>query len=237
MLHQEFAYFSSECRFGLVLDDTLNTVLFPHYHFYEFIAEEDLGKENPHFLRLHELQSGKRYCPYVTTYAGLYRYNMNDLVEAGPSFEGTPTVHMIQKVNGIVTMTGEKLHERQFIDAVHDAEVETGIRTKFFIGFADLATSSYHFYYEFADAEMTQQKVDEFTVVVDRLLKEKNMEYDAKRKSFRVKDPVAHILVADSYEKFKARCISEGMRDGQFKLNLLLQDEGRHAKFKDLVRP
>jgi hypothetical protein len=104
---------------------------------------------------------------------------------------------MIQKVNGIVTMTGEKLHERQFIDAVHDAEVETGIRTKFFIGFADLATSSYHFYYEFADAEMTQQKADEFTVVVDRLLKEKNMEYDAKRKSFRVKDPVAHILVAD----------------------------------------
>jgi hypothetical protein len=63
------------------------------------------------------------------------------------------------------------------------------------------------------------------------------MEYYAKRKSFRVKDPVAHILVADSYEKFKARCISEGMRDGQFKLNLLLQDEGRHAKFKDLVRP
>jgi hypothetical protein len=236
MLHQEFAYFSSECRFGLVLDDTLNTVLFPHYHFYEFIPEEDLGKENPRFLRVHELQAGKRYCPYVTTFAGLYRYNMNDLVEAGPSFENTPTVHMIQKVNGIVTMTGEKLHERQFIEAVHDAEVETGRKTKFFIGFAELATSSYHFYYEFLDPEVTQQQADDFTLVVDRLLKEKNMEYDAKRKSFRVKDPVAHILVPDSFEKFKARCIAEGARDGQFKLNLLLQDEPRHAKFKDLVR-
>jgi hypothetical protein len=237
MLHQEFAYFSSECRFGLVLDDTLNTVLFPHYHFYEFIAEEDLGKENPKFLRLHELQAGKRYCPYVTTFAGLYRYNMNDLVEAGPNFENTPTVHMIQKVNGIVTMTGEKLHERQFIEAVHDAEVETGLKTKFFVGFAELSSSSYHFYYEFVDQTITQRQADEFTVVVDRLLKEKNMEYDAKRKSFRVKDPVAHILVADSFEKFKARCIAEGARDGQFKLNLLLQDEPRHAKFKDLVRP
>lgn len=236
MLHQEFAYFSSECRFGLVLDDTVNTVLFPHYHFYEFIAEEDLGKENPKFLRLHELQSGKRYCPYVTTFAGLYRYNMNDLVEAGPSFENTPTVHMIQKVNGIVTMTGEKLHERQFIEAVHDAEVETGLKTKFFVGFAELSSSSYHFYYEFVDQNTTQQQADEFTVVVDRLLKEKNMEYEAKRKSFRVKDPVAHLLVADSFEKFKARCIAEGARDGQFKMNLLLQDEPRHAKFKDLVR-
>ena len=63
-----------------------------------------------------------------------------------------------------------------------------------------------------------------------------NMEYKAKRDSFRVKDPVAHLLVKDSFEKFKARCIAEGARDGQFKLNLLLQDEGRHAKFKELVK-
>ena len=26
MLHQEFGYFASECRFGLVMDDTLNSV-------------------------------------------------------------------------------------------------------------------------------------------------------------------------------------------------------------------
>ena len=131
MLHQEFGYFSSECRFGLVLDDTNNTVLFPHMHYYEFIAEEDIDNPNPRFLQLHELQQGKRYCPFVSTYAGLYRYNMNDLVEVGPCFQNTPTVHMIQKVNGIVTMTGEKLHERQFIEAVRTAEKELKMPVKF----------------------------------------------------------------------------------------------------------
>lgn len=235
MLHQEFGYFASECRFGLVLDDTLNTVLFPHFHYYEFIAEDELESENKHFLQLWQLEKGKRYCPYVTTFAGLYRYNMNDLVEVGDSFCNTPTVHMIQKVNGIVTMTGEKLHERQFIEAVHEAEKQTGMLTKFFVGFADMELSAYHFYYEFADQQTTQAQAEQFTQVVDKVLKDINIEYAAKRASFRVKDPLTHRLVEQSFEKFKAECIAEDARDGQFKMNLLLQDEKRHAKFKKLI--
>ena len=235
MLHQEFGYFSSECRFGLVLDDTNNTVLFPHFHYYEFIEEHDLENEHPHFLQLHELEQGKRYCPFVTTYAGLYRYNMNDLVEVGPNFENTPTVHMIQKVNGIVTMTGEKLHERQFIEAVHAAEKELQMPVKFFVGFADLSISAYHFYYEFENLATTQQQAEQFTRTVDQVLQQSNIEYKAKRESFRVKDPVTHRLQRESFEHFKAQCIAEGARDGQFKMNLLMQDEKRHAKFKTLV--
>jgi len=70
---------------------------------------------------------------------------------------------------------------------------------------------------------------------VDKYLREENVEYIAKRDSLRLKDPVTHRLCKDSFEKFKSRCIAEGARDGQFKLNILLQDEVRHAKFKDLV--
>ncbi len=235
MLHQEFGYFASECRFGLVLDDTLNTVLFPHFHYYEFIAEDELESEDKHFLQLWQLEKGKRYCPYVTTFAGLYRYNMNDLVEVGDSFCNTPTVHMIQKVNGIVTMTGEKLSESQFIDAVRAAEKETGLTTRFFVGFADMEKSAYDLYYEFADPATTQAQAEQFTAAVDKALKAVNIEYAAKRASFRVKDPFTYRLVPQSFEKFKAACIAEGARDGQFKLNLLLQDEKRHAKFKQLV--
>lgn len=240
MLHQEFGYFASECRFGLVLDDTNYTVLFPHFHYYEFVAEEDIEAANEgkevRFYQLHELVSGKRYCPYVTTFAGLYRYNMNDLVEVAPTgFHNTPRVFMIQKINGIVTMTGEKLHERQFIEAVQEASDKLGTPLKFFIGFAELSESRYHFYYEFVDRQTPQSKADELNKLVDDILRKKNIEYDAKRKSFRVKDPVAHRLIPESFETFKAQCIAEGARDGQFKLNLLLQDEKRHSKFRKLT--
>lgn len=236
MLHQEFGYFSSECRFGLVLDDTLNTVLFPHYHFYEFVKVEDLEKYNPKFYLIDELEKGQRYCPFVTTFAGLYRYDMHDIVEVGDKFQNAPTVHMIQKVNGIVTITGEKLYERQFIDAVHEAEAITGLATKFFIGFANLEKAAYDFFYEFQNPEVTQVQAEAFTAAVDVALKAANMEYKAKRESFRLKDAATYRLIKDSFETFKAQCIAEGARDGQFKLMLLLQDEKRHQKFLNLVR-
>jgi len=166
----------------------------------------------------------------------LYRYNMNDLVEVGGKFVNTPTVHMISKVNGIVSMTGEKLYEPQFMNAVHQAEDETGIKTKFFVGFADVEGSKYHFYYEFADEKMTQEQAEAFTKVVDEKLQHINLEYESKRQSFRLHDPETHILLSNAYARFKAACLKDGFRDGQFKFNLLMQDEKRRSKFNLIQR-
>ena len=238
MFHYEFGYFATECCPGKVLDYSNGTVMFAHMNFFEFVPEEqlDLPKEQQTFLRLSQLEKGKRYAFYITTWAGLYRYNMNDLIEVTDFYGTLPKIELIQKINGIITMTGEKLHERQFIEAVNATQKETNTKLKFFIGFADLEKSAYHFYYEFADQNTSQEEAEKFTQLVDKKLKEINCEYKTKRDSFRVKDPITHLLQADSFEKFKARCIDEGARDGQFKLNLLLQDEVRHAKFKDLIK-
>ncbi|MBO4362130.1 MAG: GH3 auxin-responsive promoter family protein [Paludibacteraceae bacterium] len=229
--YQELGYIATECRFGFSLDETNESVLFPHFHYYEFVAEDELDKPNKHFLQIDELELGKRYCAYVTTYSGLYRYNMNDLVEVGGYYKKTPTVHMISKVNGIVSMTGEKLYEPQFIQAVHEAEKETKIKTKFFVGFADVDESLYHFYFEFADDAIVQEQADAFAKVVDEHLQKINIEYEAKRSSFRLHEPKAHILQSNAYARFKTACLKDGFRDGQFKFNLLMQDEIRRRKF------
>jgi hypothetical protein len=218
------------------LDDTNESVLFPHFHYYEFVEDSELDSPHKHFKQIHELEQGKRYCAYVTTYSGLFRYNMNDLVEVGGTFYKTPTVHMISKVNGIVSMTGEKLYEPQFIDAVHKAEEELEIKTKFFVGFADIHDSKYHFYFEFENEKIDQKTADEFAKVVDRKLQEINNEYESKRASFRLKAPQAHILLSNAYSRFKAACLRDGFRDGQFKFNLLMQDDKRRRKFDQIER-
>ena len=234
--YQELGYIATECRFGFALDDTNESVLFPQFHYYEFVAEDELDSPDKHFLQIYELEQGKRYCAYVTTYSGLFRYNMNDLVEVGGKYYNTPTVHMVSKVNGIVSMTGEKLYEPQFIEAVHEAEKETGIKTKFFVGFADVDESCYHFYYEFDDERIGQQEADDFTKVVDQKLAAINIEYEAKRASFRLHEPKVHILLSNAYARFKAACLQDGFRDGQFKFNLLMQDEKRRRKFSLIER-
>ena len=234
--YQELGYIATECRFGFPLDDTNESVLFPQFHYYEFVAEEEIDQPNKHFLQIDELEQGKRYCAYVTTYSGLFRYNMNDLVEVGGKFRNTPTVHMISKVNGIVSMTGEKLYEPQFIEAVHQAEEETGIKTKFFVGFAEVQDSCYHFYYEFEKEDIDQQEAEAFTKVVDKHLCAINIEYEAKRASFRLHEPQTHILLSNAYARFKAASLRDGFRDGQFKFNLLMQDEKRRDKFSLIER-
>ena len=232
--YQELGFFASECRFGLVLDQGIDTTLFPHYHFYEFVEESELDKPDPRFLRLHELEQGKRYCIFVTTLSGLYRYNMNDLVEVGGWYHKTPKIHMVQKVNGIVSITGEKLYEKQFIEAVRMAEQETGWKVNFFIGFANPENSLYDFYYEFDNRKVRKAKARKFTEIVDARLKEMNIEYESKRASNRLKMPETFVLKKNAYDLFKKRSLQEGARDGQFKLVMLLQDKRRQRWINSL---
>ena len=233
--YQELGYFASECRFGLVLDEGIDSTLFPNYHYYEFIEESDLENPEPRFLRLHELEQGKRYCIYVTTFSGLYRYNMNDLVEVGGWNGKTPKIHMVQKVNGIVSITGEKLYEKQFIEAVHEAERQSGLKANFFIGFADPEEACYDFYYEFEKRKVRRSKAEDFTKIVDSQLMEMNIEYQSKRASHRLKEPKTFVLKRNSYDHFKRRSLLEGARDGQFKLVMLLQDKRRQRWINSLI--
>ena len=143
---------------------------------------------------------------------------------------------MVQKINGIISMTGEKLHERQFLEAVQHAQAEMNLTVNFFVGFADLQDSVYHFYYEFAEQELTRQQIKDFTLLVDNKLKDLNIEYQAKRESHRIKHPHTHLLQENSFQKFKEMSVAQGARDAQFKLNRLMQDEKRHAMFKELIK-
>jgi len=236
MLHQEFAYFSSECRAGLVLDDSIETTLFPHMHYYEFKKAEEFDDPDAPFYQLHELVEGQQYCPFVTTFSGLYRYNMNDILQVGSPFVNTPRVHMIQKVNGIVTITGEKLYEGQFINAVNAAQATTGLKLNYFTGYANLKDSRYDWYYEFVDKTVSQEQAEEFTKIVDEEIKKANIEYEAKRNSFRLKDPVTYRLQENAFGQFKQYILNITHQDAsRFKPNVLAQNEERHEAINHFV--
>ena len=51
-----------------------------------------------------------------------------------------------------------------------------------------------------------------------------------------MKEPQAHILLSNAYARFKAACLRDGFRDGQFKFNLLMQDDMRRRKFDQIER-
>lgn len=233
--HQELGYFATECRFGLVLDDSNETVLMPHMHYYEFKRERDLGDPDAPFYQLYELKEGERYCPYVTTFSGLYRYNMNDIVQVSSAFFNAPRMHMVQKVNGIVSITGEKLYEDQFIRAVDSAQESTGMKLNYYTGYVNLNESRYDWYFEFADRKVKMKGAKAFAAVVDENLKKLNIEYESKRNSFRLKDPEVYLLQVNAFDRFKEFILSRTQRDAsRFKPNVLAQNEDNHKVIHEL---
>jgi len=70
---------------------------------------------------VQRLDVGKRYFVYVTNAAGLYHYDMNDIVEVVGHYRQTPLIRFIQKRKGVVFFTAEKLYEVQVIAAVDNA--------------------------------------------------------------------------------------------------------------------
>ena len=43
-------------------------------------------------------------------------------------------------------------------------------------------------------------------------------------------------MLSNAYARFKTACLKDGLRDGQFKFNLLMQDEKRQKKFSLIER-
>ena len=236
MFH-EFGYISTECKAGVVIkSNSKETVTFGHKVYLEFIHESEITNPDAKIYQAYEVTEGQRYCMLATTCSGLYRYNTDDLVEITGFHNEFPIIEFIQKVNGTTSLTGEKLHERQFIEAIHNTEKKTGKKTSFFVGFADPQKSNYSFYYEFADPHVSISEAQTFTTQLDLCLQDYNSEYKEKRCTDRLKMPDTAVLLPESFEKFKRKCLDLGYRDGQFKLNLLMQDERRHAMFKELVK-
>ena len=105
--------------------------------YFEFVEREawEAGKRN--FVGLADLTPGSQYFIFITTVDGLYRYDMNDIVEAVDRHHATPTIRFIQKGRGVTNITGEKLYESQLISAMQAAGGGRLPGAGFFVGLAD----------------------------------------------------------------------------------------------------
>src|SRR5262249_38541375 len=109
---RDIGLLASEGRMTIpVADGTPSGVLDVTSHFFEFLPEEEAGKENPITLTAEEVQEGKTYFILLTTAYGLYRYHIHDLVRVTGFHHRTPLVEFLSKGAHFANLTGEKLSE------------------------------------------------------------------------------------------------------------------------------
>ena len=231
----ELGYIASEFQ-GTVNINAAENVCVPTLldNFFEFVERGTREAGSADFLLLDELEEGGEYYVFVTTQDGLYRYDMNDIVRVTRMLNATPCLEFVQKGKGVTSITGEKLYEKQALDAVMAATARLGVSPKFFVMLADQEAAAYALYLEASRRDSYQ--ASELASAVDRGLREANIEYDGKRASGRLAPVELKRLRPGTGGQFRADRVAAGQRDSQFKY-LHLQyahecpfDFGEHAE-------
>ena len=233
----DFGYIASEITAADLLDPATNGSLLALLSgFYEFSPVEDEDAAKRRYLMAHELELGARYYVYVTTFSGLFRYDMNDIVEVVGAHNRGPILKFLFKGKGVTSIQGEKVSEAQFIDAVRRASEKTGVRCDFFVGYANPERDLYELYVELL-GEVGKAEHDGFAAAVDAALREINIEYDAKRHSERLKPVEVVPLGPDAFQRYRALRLAEGAHEGQLKWLHLSSTDVDRDRMKRLSEP
>lgn len=220
---RDFGYMASEGRGTVpIANNGSGGPLAVTSHFFEFVAEDQIDSSNPTFLMAEQLLVGGRYYIHFTTNAGLYRYNINDLMEVDSIIGATPVLKFVRKGGGVSSVTGEKLTEEQVLTALGQAVNQLGLlELKHFTAEVALDMPPYYLCYAETDRELPQAVVDSFLLAFDQSLQAQNPEYADKRVTRRLGKPQLKYLPAGTYTRLRQQRVHQGAPEAQVKIPLL----------------
>jgi len=216
---------ASEGRFTVpVEDDSAAGVLAVHANFYEFVAEEDIDTPAPRTLLCHELAEGRRYYLVVSGGNGLYRYDMNDVVEVRGFHGRTPKVAFVRKGRDMLNITGEKLHLNHVLLAVRTAERATGLGVWQLRLIPDVEGARYDLLVELPRPVEAARVLEDFVTAFDRGLASVNVEYESRRASARLLRPRLCVMREGWSERLCREEFGLGRREIQHKWSVMRAD-------------
>ncbi|CAN6438872.1 unnamed protein product [Victoria cruziana] len=132
-------YASSECYFGINLNPLSNPkdvcyTLIPSMAYFEFLPlhnKNDLtgphvdstkmGEEEEETVELVDVKAGQEYELVVTTFAGLYRYRVGDVLRVAGFKNKAPQFHFVCRKNVLLSIDADKTDEVELQNAVKNA--------------------------------------------------------------------------------------------------------------------
>uniref|UniRef100_A0ACD6ABW2 Uncharacterized protein n=1 Tax=Avena sativa TaxID=4498 RepID=A0ACD6ABW2_AVESA len=127
------AYVSSECCFGLNLRPLcdpyqVSYTIMPTMGYFEFLPvdhdhdhETGADKRKQLLVDLARVEVGREYEPVITTYAGLSRYRVGDVLRVTGFHNAAPQFQIVRRQNVILSIEYEKTDETELQRAVERA--------------------------------------------------------------------------------------------------------------------
>ena len=206
---REVGITASEGYFALPLsDDDPGGVAWLGAHLMEFV--DSTGKSRWAW----ELEKGETYRLVISTTAGLYRYDLGDLVEVVGWAGGLPRLRFVRKAEAMLNMTGEKVTQDQVLAAakrVFGANALVGLTARM----ETVNPPRVELAVEWLKGRAVEQSG--LAEAFDTALRKENVEYDSKRKSERLGLPIVQILPSGTYANWHLAKVAEGAPDTQIK--------------------
>jgi len=220
---RDFGYMASEGRGTIpISDEGAGGLLALTSHFFEFVSEEDMDAGNMRFQTIEDLKQGGRYFIFFTTNAGLYRYNINDLMEVTGFVEKTPVLKFVRKGIGVSSITGEKITEEQVLVALTQAVKQLNLgEISHFTAEVELGYPPFYICYAELSSSLPDSLKVAFIRAFDQSLRMQNPEYEDKRSTKRLAEPQLKILPQGTYTRLRQQRVAEGAPEAQVKIPLL----------------
>jgi hypothetical protein len=195
--------------------------------FFEFIPVEEREQENPPVLTCAELQPNRDYYVLFTTSAGLYRYDINDVVRVVDFYRDVPLIEFVRKGRGMTSLTGEKLAEQQVTAAM--VTIADGLGAddtiRHFSAVPQFGDPPRYAFYLELGKDLSDDQLQRVAARLDRALSEENVEYETKRDSLRLGPPLLKIVERGTFDRYRQEKVSAGAPEAQVKVPHLTPDQ------------
>ncbi len=108
----------------------------PFNCFYEFVPLEQIGDTTARPLCMWELEKDHYYELMITTYSGLYRYNMLDIIKVVDFVGNTPIILFCGKSTDQLAVGDHTIYGYQIADVAQAAEQQLGVEFDFLQAFS-----------------------------------------------------------------------------------------------------
>ncbi|MDR9399454.1 GH3 auxin-responsive promoter family protein [Salibacter sp.] len=195
-------YNASEGFFGIQdqFDEDNSMLLMLDYGiFYEFMPMEELGKDHPETLSLHEVETGVNYALIISTNGGLWRYQIGDTIEF--TSLDPYRIRVTGRTKHFINAFGEELIVDNAEKALSIACEKTKAIVKDYTAAPVYMEGNSKGSHEWAiEFSQEPESFEFFKDTFDNALKSQNSDYEAKRyKSFVLSEPIIHKLPTGTF--------------------------------------
>ncbi|CAJ1979010.1 unnamed protein product [Sphenostylis stenocarpa] len=226
-------YASSECYFGLNLNplcepSEVSYTLIPTMAYFEFLpihktkGHDDSHSELERLVDLVNVELGQEYELVITTYAGLYRYRVGDILRVAGFKNKAPQFNFVCRKNVVLSIDSDKTDEVELQNAVKNGSnhlAQFGASLTEYTSCTDTSTIPGHYvlYWEISSRNETPIPVSVFEECCFAVEGSLNSVYRQGRVSESIGPLEIKIVENGTFDKLMDFALSQGASINQYK--------------------